>query len=124
RSLRCRSTVSLKHMSRVPAIRKAGGYPLATSPSRGVAGGSPRFLGAALRPPELRPPDGGCRAVDNAGSSPLRVFRTSPGFDPPAQLFSPTAPGKGSFCSGSHMTVAWASLKPLEAPNMQMFFGL
>src|ERR1035438_7870317 len=67
------------------------------SPSSAVAGGSPGFRAAVSRPPKGGRPE---NAVDSPASSPLRVYRASPGFDPPEQVPSPTAPGRGSFCCG------------------------
>ena len=86
---------------------------------RPVAGGSAGFRGVV--PPKGARPE---KAVDSPASSPFIVYRASPGFDPPEQVPSPTAPGSGSFCSGSHKMVVCASVQPPDAPNMPMLPGL
>src|ERR1039457_1948538 len=121
RSFRCSSTDWLRHMSRVPESRNAGGYSLGISPSSAVAGGSPGFRDVASRPPNGSLPE---KTVDNPASSPFIVYRASPGFDPPEQVPRPTAPESGSFSSGSHRIAVGASVHPPDAPNMPMALGL
>src|ERR1035438_9836634 len=80
RNFRCSSTDWLRHMSRVPESRNAGGDSLGISPSSAVAGGSPGLRGGASRPPNGSLPE---KTVDSPASSPFIVYRASPGFDPP-----------------------------------------